>query len=254
MAKGLIGGMTDYSHQSFNDIIEDLIAEKNRAIEFRNGIQSCIDKLEANNYWKSIPVDFKSIIAYSLRHFNTAITEFEDIVKDLQIEVKTHHIQRLQRISTVAQEINVDIGKVWHQQYIGKDYSNNDFRIVEEIYGGTRDMAVNLLDISNIAERLKDFIGKTGIKMKNNPWISGSFYLFIAVIVVTGLAVLSNTIHWALLPVVLIGSILIIMTIGILQLRNDDKISDKSFQSLVIETYKHLPLLKRNKNKDEKNN
>lgn len=254
MAKGLIGGMTDYSHQSFNDILVDLIAEKNRTIEFRNRIQSCIDELEANNYWKSVPVDFKLIIAYSIRHFNTAITEFEEIINDLQIEVKPHHILRLQRISNVAGKINVDIGKVWHQKYLRKDYSNDNFRIVEEIYSGTRDMAVNLLDTSNIAERLKDFIGKTGIKMKNNPWISGSFYLFIAVIVVTGLAVLSNRIHWTLLPVVLIGSILIIMTIGILQLRNDDKISDKSFQSLVIETYKGLPLLKRNKNKDEKNN
>jgi len=47
MAKGLFGGMTDYSHQSFDDIIEDLDHE------FRN-ISAFIDAIEtmtANNGW-----------------------------------------------------------------------------------------------------------------------------------------------------------------------------------------------------------
>lgn len=252
MSKGILGGMTDYSHQSFDDILRDLEAERLRTISFRDEIQSYIEKLEANSYWKNVPAHFKNIIYYSLRHFDTTIAEFEDIFRDLKIEVKEHHIKRLQRIANVAQEINVDIGIVWHQQYDLKDYSNSDFMIVEEIYGGTRQMAVNLLDTSNIAERLKDFIGKTGQNMRNNnPWISGSFYLLLAVVVIAGLAVLSNIVHWALLPIIIIGGILLIMIVGILQLKNDDRISDKSFQSLVIETYKRLPLLNRLNTKKE---
>lgn len=251
MAKGLIGGMTDYNHQSFDDILTDLNEERNRTTLFRDEIVKNINVLKANSYWKNnVPFNFKSQVEYAVNHYNTAIVEFEDIHKDLKDEVKEHHVKRLQKISTIAQEINVGIGRIWHQEYDNKDYDNSNFRIVERIYCDTRDMAVNLLDISNVAERLNDYIGKSKFNMKkNNPWLSGSFYLFLAVIVIVGLGVLSQSVNWALLPVIIIGGILLIALIGIFQLKNDDKITDKSFVSLIIETYKRLPLINK-KNKD----
>jgi hypothetical protein len=245
MAKGLIGGMTDYNHQSFSDILDDLNDEKKRTNEFKVAITENVDKLKINSYWDKVPYDFKSIVAYSLRHYNTSIEEFDDIAKDIQVEVKEHHVRRLHKIAHVAHEINVDIGKIWHQGYDDKDYDNNDFRVVEQIYCDTRDMAVNLLDVANISDRLKDFNGRQNLKMrKNNPWISGSFYLTVAIIVITGLAVLSNSVHWALLPIIIIGGVLLIVIVGSFQLKNDDKITDKTFGSLITETFKRLPLLR----------
>lgn len=204
-----------------------------------------------NSYWdNSVPFDFKNIVAYSIKHYSTSISEFDDITNDIRYEVKTHHVNRLKKIAEVAREINIDIGKIWHQDYRNKEYGNSDFSIVERVYCDTRDMAVNLLDVSNIAYRLQDFIGKKHLKMKkNNPWISGSFYLFVAVVVIAGLAVISQTVNWVVLPIILIGGILVIALIGILQLRNDDQITDKSFLSLIVETYKRLPLLKSTENK-----
>lgn len=87
----------------------------------------------------------------------------------------------------------------------------------------------------------------------SNPWLSGSFYLVLAAITLTGLGILSNTVHWSLLPIIIIGGILIIGLIGVLQLRNDDKLKDESFVTLVTETFKRLPLLKpkqKNENTD----
>lgn len=245
MAKELIGGVTDYNHQSFSDILDDLKDEKRRTSEFKVAIAENVDKLKANSYWSKVPFDFKSIVAYSLRHYNTSIEEFEDIAKDIQIEVKEHHVKRLHKIAHVAHEINVDIGKFWNQDYDDKDYDDKDFKVVERIYCDTRDMAVNLLDVANISERLKDFNGRQNLKMrKNNPWISGSFYLTVAIIVITGLAVLSNSVHWTLLPIIIIGGVLLIVIVGSLQLKNDDKITGKTFSSLIKETFKRLPLLK----------
>jgi len=164
MAKGLLGGMTDYSHQSLSDILNDLEQEQKRTISFKDAIQKHIITLEANKYWKEVvPSHFRDCVYYALRHYNTSIEEFEDIRKDLLLEVKEHHVKRLEKISKVAQEINVDIGKIWHREYDNKNYGNPNFRFVEDIYGDTRDMAVNLLDISNIAERLRDFVGKKSI-------------------------------------------------------------------------------------------
>ncbi|MBW3466615.1 hypothetical protein [Arthrospiribacter ruber] len=253
MAKGLLAGMTDYNHQSFEDILEDLEKERKNTIAFKNQIQQNIEILTDNGYWTiSVPFDFKNIVAYSLRHFNTVISELTDIEKDLENEVQPNHLRRLRKISTVAQEINVDIGKIWHQQYENKDYENDDFRKVESVYCDTRDMAVNLLDIDNIAERLEDFIGKKKSEMKkNNPWLAGSFYLTAVISVLIALGALSNVVVWYLFPIVLIAGILIVGLVGVLQLRNDDRISDKSFASLIKETYRRLPLLNQIK-KDEK--
>lgn len=89
----------------------------------------------------------------------------------------------------------------------------------------------------------------TTMTKNNNPWISGSFYLFVAIVVLTGLAVISNTVHWSLLPILIIGGILLIGVIGAFQLRNDDKLKDESFIKLMTETYKRLPLLKQGKAK-----
>lgn len=178
MAKGLIGGMTDYNHQSFSDILNDLESEKKRTIHFRDSILSRKAKLEENSYWENkVPFNFKANVDYALRHYNTTISEITDILNDFKTEVKQNHITRLAKIGSVAHQINVDIGLAWHQQYDNKDYGNENFKIVEHIYADTRDVAVNLLDVSNIAERLNDYIGNS--MKKNNPWISGSFYLVI---------------------------------------------------------------------------
>jgi hypothetical protein len=94
-------------------------------------------------------------------------------------------------------------------------------------------------------------ITNNNMAKNNNPWISGSFYLFLAAVVIAGLAVASNSVNWILLPVIVIGGILIIGMVGILQLRNDEKIKDKSFVKLISETYKRLPLLNKLKPNDK---
>lgn len=168
MAKGLIGGMTDYSHQSFNDIISDLESEKVNTIAFITMIEEEIEKANKNKYWDNkVPHVFKSIVAYSIKHYRTTVTELGEIVEEIKNEVQEHHCKRLQRISKVADEINVEIGQVWNRKYDEKikDYGEKDFRHVEQVYRDTRNMAVNLLDISNLASRLKDYIGKSSNNM-----------------------------------------------------------------------------------------
>ena len=248
MAKGLFAGMTDYSHQSFDDIIDDLKKEIETIDFFVDKVNQNLNEVRKSGYWNdNVPTDFKSIIGYALRLYNTTKSEFNDIIADIQFEVAEHHCRRLNKIAETAQEVNVDIGQVWHRKYDNKEYGNDDFRKVENIYGFTRDVAANLTDTYNIAERLKDFIGKSNKRMtqKNNPWISGSFYLFVAIVVISGLAVLGNMVDWILLPIIIIGGILLIGIIGAFQLKNDDKLKDETFLSLITETYKRLPLLKK---------
>ena len=76
-----------------------------------------------------------------------------------------------------------------------------------------------------------------------NPWISGSFYLVAAVAIMTVIAVIIKYVPWYAIPVVIIGGITIIAVIGALQLRQDNRLSEASFLTLVREAFKQLPLL-----------
>lgn len=87
---------------------------------------------------------------------------------------------------------------------------------------------------------------------RNNPWLSGSFFLFAYVVVfatiVFAIVVLDKYgISWttaALIPPVVIGGLLSIGIIGANQLKNDQQLSDESYVKLMIESYKRLPLLR----------
>lgn len=252
MAKSMFGGMTDYSHQSFDDILSDLKEELRQTIGFRDYINTNIEHLESSSYWpKKINIDFVNSVRYALHFYNTTISEFQSLLKEMPIEVKKYHVKQLENIGRVAREINFDMGKVWHQLYLKKDYGEDYFLHVENLYADTRDLAVRLQDMSNIADRLNDFIGKTSINMKkNNPWISGSFYLVSAIVLLSLLAGIVNVIPLWTFPIIILGGLIILVIIGLLQLKNDDRISDKSFTSLIKETFKQLPLLNKTKNEE----
>ncbi|MDQ6764252.1 MAG: hypothetical protein M3015_16715 [Bacteroidota bacterium] len=174
MARGLFAGMTDYSHQSFNDILEDLKSGEQLVVELSEQIEKNIKKLEVSGYWNEQPFDFKNIINYSLTHYRTTRQELNSIHAEIQKSVQEHHCNRLNRIAEVGEKIDNRIGKYWHNDYERhKNYEQPEFKIIENIYGDTRDLAVTLLDYNNLSVRLRDFIGKTSYNLESKQ--SSSF-------------------------------------------------------------------------------
>jgi hypothetical protein len=53
MAKGLLAGMTDYNHQSFEEIVGDLEKERKNTIAFKSQIEQNIDILTKHYYGKN---------------------------------------------------------------------------------------------------------------------------------------------------------------------------------------------------------
>jgi hypothetical protein len=78
----------------------------------------------------------------------------------------------------------------------------------------------------------------------NSPWITGSFYLIAVCVVMAFLGVLSNKVPALALPLVLIAGPLIVIVVGILQLRNDERLKDSTFKELLLAVIKSLPLLR----------
>jgi len=164
MSRSFIAGMTDYSHQSITDLKEDLTYWMIACKEKFTWINTEISKIES--YWTNVPLDFVNEIEYSRKFFQTVSDEIEDILPQLDTEVLSNHITRLNSLAKTADKENRSIGQVWHEDSMEcwKDYKDPDFRIVERIYGHTRDLVTSLRDLSNIASRLNDYVGK----MKGN--------------------------------------------------------------------------------------
>jgi internalin A len=87
---------------------------------------------------------------------------------------------------------------------------------------------------------------------KNNPWLSGSFYLVSFVVVVATLVAALVVLNiygvsfsaGANFGLVAIGTVLGVSVLGAIQLRNDNQLAEMNFVQLMIETFKRLPLLR----------
>ena len=84
---------------------------------------------------------------------------------------------------------------------------------------------------------------QSGRAMNNNPWISGSFYLFAFVAVTVLLAVIIKLLPIWVLPLVIVGGLLSITIISAFQLRNDGRITEKNFLTLMKLAFQRMPLL-----------
>lgn len=70
MAKGLLGGMTDYSHQSFVDIVNDLESEQQNVTAFIDRIEQNLKALIDNGFWKAkVLSNFQLQIDYSIKYY-----------------------------------------------------------------------------------------------------------------------------------------------------------------------------------------
>lgn len=77
-----------------------------------------------------------------------------------------------------------------------------------------------------------------------NPWVSGSFYLAVTVVLLTLLLVISTTVPWWAFPLVVLGGLIGVTVVGAFQLRHDSALSEEGFLSLMLATLRQLPLLR----------
>ncbi len=177
MPRSVIPGTTDYRIQSFEDMILDFrgyIRELKKALKT---LKVNIRKLKQLKYWDKVDWDFQRLVEYSIKFYDTAIVEISDILGEIQEEVGLHHVRRARQLGETAAELNVRYGRIWHQEYRNKEYSNKDFKLVERLYEEGRNMALSMKDLSNLAERLDDFVGKKVVRKEKGKSIMDALEL-----------------------------------------------------------------------------
>ncbi|HTE00853.1 MAG TPA: hypothetical protein VK668_16290 [Mucilaginibacter sp.] len=81
------------------------------------------------------------------------------------------------------------------------------------------------------------------MEKKNNPWISGSFYLVVIVVILSILMVMAKMLPLYIFPIVLIGGVMLFTAVSVFQIYNDDRISEKSFLTVMGMIFKQIPIL-----------
>jgi hypothetical protein len=81
------------------------------------------------------------------------------------------------------------------------------------------------------------------VSKKQSPWISGSFYLALFIIIISAIVVIAKLLPFYTLPVIIIATMLLFSVVGAFQLRNDDKLSEKNFLELMLLAFKNIPFL-----------
>src|SRR3989337_2484905 len=98
MPRGEIAGSTDYRHQTLDDMVSDL-HEWERSLNISMvSIKRDIEELEKSGYWEEADYDFKSMVSYSLKFFETSAKEINDILSEFKEEIKQHHVDRLRHL------------------------------------------------------------------------------------------------------------------------------------------------------------
>ena len=121
--------------------------------------------------------------------------------------------------------------------WCGANISSDGHKVTITVQG------VNATQVQEVSLAL---IEKTKQPEKSpNPWVVGSFYLIVFVVVVAALAVIGHVIPLVILPTILIGSIIALSVIGALQMRQMDKLSEENFLKLMALSFKNLPWLVR---------
>jgi len=162
MPRSELAGGTDYRHQTFEDMVSDMRKWVNSLEEIIRVMNELVEKLKDVEYWDGVDYDFRALVAYSMTFYKTSLSEISEMLVQFTREVKNGHVVRIKKLGKLAGEINRDFGLAWNRDYGRKEYGKEEFKLVEKIYEEGRGMAIDMLDLSNVAERLEDFVGTKG--------------------------------------------------------------------------------------------
>jgi len=162
--------MTDYSHQSISDIIKDLEVWLNALKEDQESMSTVIEESKGSSCWGVVDEYMGGVFLYALKFFETCEQEITTILSEIQKdEVKNNHIIRLDSLSKTATDLSRRFRHEWHNDEFDKPYGTLEFKRIERyLYSDGCTMALDLIDLNNLAHRLKDFVGAKVQSTENN--------------------------------------------------------------------------------------
>ena len=161
MAQGLFGGCTSYEVQSLNSIIKDVENWKSYSQIINRELKERVEKAKENKFWEKVGFDFKMTIISTINYTENMLYDFDMIINACRLdELTEREVTLLYNIGKNAHEFNRQYPRDFKGDNRWHDYGNKDFENIEKMYQDGRDFFVTLLDATNAANRLKDYINK----------------------------------------------------------------------------------------------
>ncbi|MGW6700027.1 hypothetical protein [Nocardia sp. NPDC055049] len=98
-----------------------------------------------------------------------------------------------------------------------------------------RDVTRSLVDDLEVHRREQDAL--------RSPWFSGLFYLAVLCVVIVLLLAAGRVLPIWSLPVVVAAAAILVSVVGALQMRQDDRLSERGFLALMGDVFRSLPTL-----------
>jgi internalin A len=217
--------------------------------EFLSLVMYEIDKIHATyprlRYSTLIPCNCPSCKDNSEPHF-FSFELLRGLLEDRKTQVQCQtrpdynmvDVRRLLDDSAIGQREDIDAAK-------------------NEVQKASRSTIVFAREVGNVViqqaqngESIIQSVPATGNAMANSKqvrsaWANGSFYLFVFLTVIIGLGVLARSVSGWALPMVIVAGVIFEPIIGAMQLRQDDKLSEKTFLELMRLAIAQLPLIGR---------
>jgi Flp pilus assembly protein TadB len=100
-------------------------------------------------------------------------------------------------------------------------------------------------DVIRVHEQVTSAIMARNQTRRRTPWAAGSFYLVVLVVTVLLLLLAGRALPLWALPIIAVAAVLIVLIIGALQLRHDERLSERNFLKLMAAVSARLPALLR---------
>lgn len=172
MARSIFAGDTSWDAQPLSEVISDLKSMIQYSQDIANWIEQHEKDAVARKQWNFVPDELQDY-AFKCRMLAETVVEFSEIVQALNNKsLNLQHVERVFKAGQFGYQYNLGMGRI---EYARKYFVHYDSRLsnlsekekiwLERFYTDCRDYFVSVMDLMNMASRLRDFVNPVGASM-----------------------------------------------------------------------------------------
>jgi hypothetical protein len=159
LQRSFIAGATDYRGAEFSDILTHLEAWRKNTRRTIDLLLSLKPKVEESRDRLDGPDDIISFIDGFVGLLRRYINDFTRLLTEMPKSVHQRHVDTVVQLAELAESAD-DSCVNFKRHHIARSLKDENLRgLVDYIYGEARDQAIDYQDLSNVATRLKTFVG-----------------------------------------------------------------------------------------------
>jgi len=157
--RSIFAGMTDYTGVDLDTIIEHLKEWKEYTDETIENLEKYLALVRKN--WDRLDGsgDIEDYLTFFIYIFQRYSFDFTRLINELPLEIERRHVNILEQTFQKS-EFEKNLCVLFKNNHIERSLKDESLRsLLDVIYADTRDMIIDYEDLSNLANRLKTFVG-----------------------------------------------------------------------------------------------